>query len=58
MYGAEEKYMQTFGGEDLSIDGRVLKWIFEKIECEGEDWTNVAHDRDRWQALVNTVMDI
>jgi hypothetical protein len=51
-------YVQTFGGEDIGIDGRILKWIFEKIEYDGEDWTNLTHDRDRWQALVNTVTDI
>ena len=50
--------MQAFGGEELSIDGRVLKWILKKTECDGEDWTNLAHDRDMWRALVNTVMDI
>jgi hypothetical protein len=24
----------------------------------GMDWINLAHDRDRWRALVNTVMNL
>jgi hypothetical protein len=27
------------------------------IECEGVDWIYLAQDRDRWRALVNTVMN-
>jgi hypothetical protein len=26
------------------------------IEWEGMDWTNVAQDRDNWQAVVNTAL--
>jgi len=26
--------------------------------CEGMDWIDVAQDRDRWQALVNAVMNL
>ena len=29
-----------------------------EVECEGMDWINVAQDRDRWRALVNTVMNL
>ena len=25
---------------------------------EGTDWIDLAQDRDRWQALVNTVMNL
>jgi len=43
--------------EDLVIGGRIiLKWIFRKWE-EGMDWIDLAQDMDRWQALVNAVMN-
>jgi hypothetical protein len=29
-----------------------------EIEWEGVDWTHLAQDRDQWQALVNTVMNL
>jgi hypothetical protein len=30
----------------------------EKIGLEGVDWIQLAQDRDRWRAVVNTVMNI
>jgi len=30
----------------------------QEMGCEGMDWINVAQDRDRWQALLNAVMNI
>jgi hypothetical protein len=46
--------------EDPGVYGRIiLKWIFERLGGRGgKDWINLAQDRDRWQALVNTVMNL
>jgi hypothetical protein len=35
-----------------------IKIDLKEMRCEGMDWIDVAKDRDRWQALVNTVMKI
>jgi hypothetical protein len=44
--------------EDPGVDGRIiLKWIFE-VGWEGIDWIDVAQDRDRWRAVVYTVMNL
>ena len=45
--------------EDPGVDGRIiLRWIIQEVGCGGTDWINLAQDRDRWQALVNTVMNL
>jgi hypothetical protein len=30
----------------------------QEVGCEGMDWIELAHDRDRWPALVNAVMNL
>jgi hypothetical protein len=42
--------------EDLGVDGRkILKRVFRKWE-EGIGCINLAQNRVKWRALVNTVM--
>jgi len=31
---------------------------FQEVGCEGMDWIKLAQDRDRWRALVSTVMNL
>jgi hypothetical protein len=44
--------------ENLGVNGRIiLMWFF--MEGAGDlDWIVVAQGRDRWQALVNLVMNL
>jgi hypothetical protein len=43
--------------KDICIDRRILlKWILKKLD-ESVDLIDVAWDRDRWQVLVNVVVN-
>ena len=43
---------------DQDVDGRIiLRWIFRKWEGVVGDWMELTKDRDRWRALVSTVMN-
>jgi hypothetical protein len=44
--------------EGIGIDrGIILKWILT-IRLRGMDWIKLAEVRDRWQAVVNTIMKL
>jgi hypothetical protein len=44
--------------KDVGDDGRIiLEWVL-KICWEIINWIHLAHDRDQWQAVVNTVMNL
>jgi hypothetical protein len=38
--------------------GDNIKMNLRKTGWGGMDWNHVAQDRDRWRALVNTVMNL
>jgi hypothetical protein len=37
--------------DNIKMDLRGIGW-------DGLDWTDMVQDRDKWRALVNTVMDL
>jgi hypothetical protein len=41
---------------DQDVDGRIiLRWIFRKLEGVVWDWKDLAQDRDRRRAFVDTL---
>jgi sensor domain CHASE-containing protein len=36
----------------------IIKIYNQEMVWDGENWTAVAQDRSKWQAVVNTVMNI
>jgi hypothetical protein len=46
--------------QDKGIDGKIiLGWMdLRETGWEGVDWIHLAQDREKWQALVNKVMNL
>jgi hypothetical protein len=50
--------LESLKGRNHSEDGRLKKIDLREIRLEGVDWIHVAQNRDWWQAVVNTVMNV
>jgi len=35
-----------------------IKMDLQEVQCEGIEWIELAQDRNRWQKLVNQVMNL
>jgi hypothetical protein len=44
--------------EDPDIDGDNIKMDIYEGRCGRMDWINLAHNSDRWRALVDAVINI
>jgi hypothetical protein len=56
--GAVENLMERDLLEDLGVHGRIIVKLRLKKYCAEVDWIHVAGRRDRWRALVNTVIKL
>ena len=41
--------------DDLAVDEKIILRLIFKKQDGGMNWTDLAHDRGRWQALVYAV---
>ena len=48
---------RPLGGPRRRWEDNIKMGLLE-VGCGGMDWIELAQDRDRWRALVNTVMNL
>jgi len=48
---------RLFGRLSLRWEDNI-KMDLQEVGCGGMEWIDLAQDRDRWQALVNEVMNL
>jgi hypothetical protein len=62
-----KKYIQNFGRkperkdheEDIGVDGSIIFIMdLREIRFEIMDWIHLAQDREKWRALVKSVMNL
>ena len=59
-YGGRERCAQGFGGETRDHWGDEednIKMDLQEVGSGCGDWMELAQDRDRWRALMSTVMN-
>ena len=44
--------------EDLEVDWMIILKLYLRNKMGYIDWLHLSQDRDRWQALVNVVMNL
>jgi len=45
--------------EELGVTQRIiLEWILKKVGWEDMDWINLAQNRNKWFAVLNTVVKL
>jgi hypothetical protein len=50
--------MEIYHSEELVVDGTIiLKWIFKNL-YGGMYWFALPQDRNKWRAVMNTVMNL
>lgn len=60
----KQKFTQDFCGETrrnrpLGVEGGIiLKTNFYKIRWDSMDWIHGAQDWDKWQAVINMIMNL
>jgi len=65
MYGRQERCTQGFGGKNWKrqfkrprVDGMTILKLISKKWDEDMNCIGLAHDRDRWRAVVNAEMNL
>jgi hypothetical protein len=67
-YGGKQRFIQVLMGKfegrgplrrlRLRREDNIKMYLLEVGWGGGIDWIDLAQDRDRWRALVNTVMNL